>query len=146
MALLNIDNIVNINITVSEETGVNLGFNIGLIVGSSGHIAADTRIKRYTSAADMLTDGFLVTDPEYLAAVMYFAQSPSPKAVYIGTMDGSEGSAETLLGDQLRLVRPVCLRCKRIGDFRDREVGRRPQGMFLLQFLCCGGTAGRIQV
>lgn len=97
MALLNIDGIVNINISVSEETGSDLGFNIGLIVGASGHISAATRIKRYASIAEMQADGFLVTDPEYQAAAMYFAQSPSPNAVYIGTMDGSEGSAETLM-------------------------------------------------
>lgn len=97
MALLNIDNIVNINITVSEESNTNLGYNIGLIVGASSHISAATRIKRYANTAEMLADGFLATDPEYLAAVMYFAQSPSPKAVYIGVMDGDSGSSETLL-------------------------------------------------
>jgi hypothetical protein len=35
----------------------------------------------------MLADGFLVTDAEYIAAQLYFSQSPAPQYVWVGMID-----------------------------------------------------------
>jgi hypothetical protein len=35
----------------------------------------------------MLSDGFVLTDPEYIAASIYFSQSPSPDILWVGRQD-----------------------------------------------------------
>lgn len=62
-------------------------FNLGLIVGSSTIISDTTRVKVYSGTDDMTAQGWLGTEPEYLAAQTYFSQVPRPTNVAIGRWD-----------------------------------------------------------
>ena len=60
------------------------GFNLGLIIGKSEVIPGNERVRIYTSASQMLTDGFVETSPEYKAAQLYFAATTSPRKLAVG--------------------------------------------------------------
>jgi hypothetical protein len=85
-----LSNIVNVTVQVSPLSTANSGFNVGLIVGVSTHISAATRVKEYSSTDDMLSDGWTGTEHEYLAAQVYFSQSPRPNKVVIGRWDNTD--------------------------------------------------------
>lgn len=55
-----------------------------LILGSSEKIDVVQRFLTFTSLAEMVADGFLMTSPEYLAAQSWFSQSPAPTSVLVG--------------------------------------------------------------
>ena len=95
MSKLKIDDIVNVVVSTAAVATPREGFNVGLIIGSSTHITTANRCKVYSSLEGMVDDGFLTTDPEYLAATKYFAQDPAPQKVVIGRRDATEsgGSA-----------------------------------------------------
>ena len=83
---LSVDNIVTVSVTTTSSVVSRAGFGVALILGSNaaGNYDAGEYVRSYTSTADMLTDGFLVTDAEYLAAVAYFSQDNKPTQVKIG--------------------------------------------------------------
>nr|WP_245546452.1 DUF3383 domain-containing protein [Frateuria aurantia] len=58
-------------------------FNSLLIVGASSVISINERLRSYGSLADVASD-FGTSAPEYLAAALYFDQSPRPSELYIG--------------------------------------------------------------
>jgi hypothetical protein len=69
-----LSDIVNVSIAL-ETSRVSLpGFGTPMIVGY--HTRFADRARRYTSLAAMTSDGFLVTDPEYLAARALVSQQP----------------------------------------------------------------------
>jgi len=84
-----LDDIVKVTVQVSPLSAVNSGFNIGLIVGKSTVITPAIRVKLYSGTDDMLSDGWDGTEPEYLAAQLYFSQKPRPSKVVIGRWDGT---------------------------------------------------------
>ena len=89
---------VNVIINLSPIATPRNAFDLGLIVGPTDVITTEDRVQEYTNVDDMLTDGFTATDPEYLAALLYFAQSPQPTKVLIGRQDAdSSGGGESLL-------------------------------------------------
>ena len=100
MARLSIDSVVKVNVGVAPSAVVNEnGNNIGLIIGTTNVITAADRVKTAMNLSEVATLGFAVTDPEYLAAKMYFAQSPAPAKVIIGrrqTGDNAETAAQAL--------------------------------------------------
>lgn len=98
MPNLNLTDIINVIVNLSPVSTIAAGFNIGLIVGKSTVISAATRTKIYASAAEMIEDGFAITDPEYKAAVIYFSQSPKPTKLVVGRWDGTgaETAAEAI--------------------------------------------------
>ena len=77
-----IADVVNISISVSGAGPSAPGFGEPMI--ASYHTRYVDRIREYSSLAGMLSDGFVVTDPAYLAAAAVFAQNPSPPFVKIG--------------------------------------------------------------
>ena len=84
-----IDTVLDINISLQALSGQAKGFGQGLIIGSSNRFSGGALYQAFTSAAAMLLAGswggpFMNTDPEYLAAVKYFSQDPSPTSVLIG--------------------------------------------------------------
>jgi hypothetical protein len=82
--------IVDVSVQVAAVAAAPPTFNQGLIVGSSSHIpsvGANSRVRQYTSLAGMTSDGFAITDPEYLAASAYFAPTPAAQFVWIGRQD-----------------------------------------------------------
>lgn len=96
MATLPVSDIVNISVIVSPTAAIGSNFNLGLIIGTSGVIAATTadRVRVYSGVNAMIADGFTTSSPEYVAAQIYFSQSPQPQQVAIGV----QGGAETALG------------------------------------------------
>lgn len=86
MTTLNLQNIVQVTEYISPLSAARRSFNELLVIGTEGEgiFDAGERVREYTSAADMLTDGFTLTGTEYLAASAYFSQSPAPIKIWIG--------------------------------------------------------------
>lgn len=82
-----LNNIVVVNVTSAPSGATPNGFNLGLIVGSSTIIPTTTRTVFYSNLQAMAQAGFSSSNPEYEAATLYFAQSPTPQGVVIGRQD-----------------------------------------------------------
>lgn len=95
---LPISPIVDVSVSLTASSTVRIGFNIGLIIGSTTIISPATRIKEYTSVNAVLADGFTTASDEYKAALLYFSQSPAPKKLYIGRWDktGAETAVQAV--------------------------------------------------
>lgn len=90
MAYLKVDDIVNIVVSTAAAATPRDGFNVGLIVGKSDVITTADRCKIYSGVDGMLDDGFAEDSPEYKAALLYFAQIPTPSKVVIGVCGDGE--------------------------------------------------------
>lgn len=95
MSKLSLDSIVSVVVSTAAAVTPREGFNIGLIIGQSEHITPAARCKEYRSLDEMIDDGFAITDPEYIAAGLYFGQTPTPEKVIIGRRDATQDSTET---------------------------------------------------
>lgn len=76
-----------VQVTISTtSTGPTLpGFGVPLILGAVQNATYGTdRIRFYTGTAGMTSDGFLTTDPEYLAAAAIFSQKNPPPKIAVG--------------------------------------------------------------
>lgn len=116
---LPLQSIVNVTVLAGPALGVPPTFNQGAIIGPSTIIpsyggAGVPRIRQYASTSAMLTDGWAGTEPEFLAAQLYFAQTPSAQFVWVGRQDltsiktliphaGSAGSGY-VVGDIIGIV------------------------------------------
>jgi len=94
---LDLNAIVSYTVNVSPGFAAVPGFNELLILGPSIKIPVATRVYEFSSLSAMLSYGFLTSDPEYLAAAIYFAQSPAPSKVMIGRRDKTTSPIETVL-------------------------------------------------
>ena len=94
MTTRSLDSIVDIQVLVNPLAAARSSFNQTLIIGDTNVISVSDRLKLYESAAEVLED-FVLTDPEYIAANIYFSQSPAPDKLWIGRQDS--GSGETLV-------------------------------------------------
>jgi hypothetical protein len=83
---LSIGRIITVNISRQASTVARAGFGVGLIMGAAAVslFGATEYVREYASADAMLTDGFIATDPEYLAVLAYFSQSQKPARVLVG--------------------------------------------------------------
>jgi len=89
---LPLQDIIDVSVQVAAQIAGPPTFNQGLIIGPSGVIpttGANSRIQKFSSLAGILTAGFTTSDPEYLHAVEYFSQSPTPQYVWIGAQNPS---------------------------------------------------------
>ncbi|RQN03404.1 DUF3383 family protein [Pantoea ananatis] len=98
---LPVSNVASVDIIMSPRAAAGRNFGSLLILGSATIIPLTERIRLYTSAASIGTD-FGTNSEEYLAAVAFFSQSPTPSQVYVGrwakTLAAAEvGKVETLL-------------------------------------------------
>lgn len=98
---LPVSNVASVDIIMSPRAAAGRNFGSLLILGSATIIPLTERIRLYTSAASIGTD-FGTSSEEYLAAVAYFSQSPTPSQMYVGrwakTLAAAEvGKVETLL-------------------------------------------------
>lgn len=93
---LSLNPIVNVIINLSPLSAIRNGFDLGLIIGPSNVIPSTERIRIYTETDSMLTDGFTLTSPEYLAAQLMFASPLPPTRVAIGRQDTSNGALRTI--------------------------------------------------
>jgi len=102
MTTLNLKQIVDVSVEVSPTAAPRAAFNQLLIIGVKGltigkPIQKSERLRKYSSVSDMLMDGFVVDDPEYIAAAKYMAQSPVPESFWIGVRDNTSSPEETVL-------------------------------------------------
>lgn len=81
--MLSVSNLVNVTINLSTLGAVGRSFTTLMIAGDSNVINGLQRYRTYTSIEDVAAD-FGNTAPEYLAAALYFGQSPQPATLQIG--------------------------------------------------------------
>lgn len=78
-ATLPISNIVDVVVNITPTAPALPQFNQGLITGSSAVIpsvgGSNNRIRQYSTLTQMISDGFTTSDPEYIAAQIYFSQN-----------------------------------------------------------------------
>ncbi len=72
-------------------------FDTLLIVGDSPVIDTYERVREYSSIQGLLED-FTSTDPEYLAADIFFSQSPSPTTLFVGRWASQPTAARLVCG------------------------------------------------
>ncbi len=87
---LTIDDIVKVSVDTAAMAVTGQAFNVGLIIGPTVVTGITDRVTLYSSVSEMLEAGYQTTDPEYAAAALYFAQSPMPGKVAIGTKQANE--------------------------------------------------------
>lgn len=96
MSSLTLKTVVNVQIYLAPLAAPRKAFNLGLIIGSAEVIPTSERVRIYTDTKPMLEDGFLNTDPEYKAAVLYFSQRPQPTRLAVGVKGEEETAVEAL--------------------------------------------------
>jgi hypothetical protein len=96
MTTLPLSPIANVEYTISPTSAPRRGFNLGLITGTSPVISTVTRLKIYTSVADMVADGFNSSMPEYIAAQFYFSSPGKPTQVAIGRQATGETALQAI--------------------------------------------------
>lgn len=79
-----LSDIVNVSVSSATVTPSRPGFGTGLIAATKVPAAFTNRVRKFGSLAEMISFGFLTTDPAYLAATKYFSQNPRPQFVKIG--------------------------------------------------------------
>ena len=80
---LPINRLVNVQVNLAPNGAQTQNISTLLILGSSAIIDTVERLRSYTSITGVAGD-FGSTAPEYLAALLYFEQSPQPVALQIG--------------------------------------------------------------
>jgi Protein of unknown function (DUF3383) len=101
-----------ISIQISPQFPTVPTFNQGLIIGSSPVIPYTTRIEEFGGLSSVLAAGFSTTSPEYIAADLYFSQSPTPQVLWIGLQNSTgintiavgTGGTGYLVGDIVGIV------------------------------------------
>ena len=94
---LDLSSIVSMTVSVSPGAAAAPSYNEMLIIGPSTLIPVATRVYEFASVEEMLTYGFLTTDVEYEAAVLYFGQTPKPASLWVGRVDKTTSPDETFL-------------------------------------------------
>ena len=83
MAGLSVSNVVSVDINMSPLAIPQRNFGALLIAGSSNVIDAVERVREYATLTEVSND-FLTTSPEWLAADLFFSQAPQPSILSIG--------------------------------------------------------------
>lgn len=79
---LSVDRVVKVAVNLQPLAAGRRNFGVLCIAGDSAVIDGLERLRSYTSI-EGVADYFGTTDPEYLAALLYFSQSPKPSILYI---------------------------------------------------------------
>ena len=81
-----------VNVIINRETSSKTIRDLQTIAILSVHANFATEVSvEYTSATDMITDGFLTTDYAYVAAQRVFSQNPQVRSVVVGKITGGVG-------------------------------------------------------
>lgn len=81
-----------VNVIINRETSSKTIRDLQTIAILSVHANfAGELYREYTSATDMITDGFLTTDYAYVAAQRVFSQNPQVRSVVVGKITESVG-------------------------------------------------------
>jgi hypothetical protein len=81
--MLSVSDIVNVTVNLAPLAAQGRSFGTLLIAGDSPVISGLQRVRSYTTFAGVALD-FSSSDPEYLAAEVFFAQAPQPTSLMIG--------------------------------------------------------------
>lgn len=93
---MSLNDVVTLNISRSAPAVSREGFGTQLILGSTITSAwGSDRIRSYTDPADMLTDGFMTSSPEYKRALAAFSQKNKPTQVKVGRRSTPVAQVET---------------------------------------------------
>lgn len=109
--------IVDVSVTIGAVAAAAPTFNRGCIIGPTTvipSVGANSRTRDYPNTAAMTADGFQSTDPEFIAAGLYFGVTPPPQYLTVGRQDltalqtivphsGSSGTGFAV-GDQVGVV------------------------------------------
>lgn len=90
MANLPLQPVVNVNVNVTSGAALRNSFALGLIIGNSTIITTEQRVITCQNMQEVADAGFGTTNPEYQAAMAYFAQTPTPASLCIGVMGAEE--------------------------------------------------------
>lgn len=80
---LSVSDVVNVSVVLSPVAAATRNFGSLLILGSSAVVDTTERLRLYSSLDGVVAD-FGTTAPEYLAAKLYFGQTPQPSVLYVG--------------------------------------------------------------
>lgn len=80
---LPISRVVNVSVSLTPAAASYANINSLLILGDSNVIDTTTRMRSYGTLSGVASD-FGTTAPEYLAAALFFGQTPAPTQLYIG--------------------------------------------------------------
>lgn len=80
---LSVSNVVRVTVNLSPLAAQVRSFGILMIAGDSNVINGVERFRTYNSIEGVAAD-FGTTAPEYLAAVLYFGQTPQPETLMVG--------------------------------------------------------------
>lgn len=94
---MTIDQIIKVDIAISEAMAVDGGYDTILIIGPlpktpGGHMTPD--VAGYTGTQDLKSAGFSTDDPVYISASKVFSQSPKPSMVMVAVQKTTSGSTE----------------------------------------------------
>jgi hypothetical protein len=117
-----LDSIVSVSVTVGPAAATVPNFNVGLIVGVSTIISAADRVKTYASLEEMKDGGWTGAEPEYLAAQVYFAQTPAPGLVAIGRQDATASETPVQAVTACRQANGDWYACFVTGTLTDTEI------------------------
>lgn len=93
MPTLAVSDVVDVQIVMAPKAAATRDFGSLLILGSSNVIDTNERIRQY-STLDAVAADFGTTAPEYLAANLFFNQSPQPAILYVGRWAKTASSAK----------------------------------------------------
>lgn len=85
--------IVNVVVTKSTRTVSLAAFNVPAIFGPSNRFTDIYRL--YNSTAGMIADGFLLSDPEYIAAVALLSQAIKPASFVVSKFTAAVAQSDT---------------------------------------------------
>jgi hypothetical protein len=80
---LSVNDVVSVSVSLAPTAAQQRNFGSLLILGDSPVIDTVSRMRSYTGLAEVAAD-FGGTAPEYLAASLFFGQTPQPQQLYIG--------------------------------------------------------------
>lgn len=94
---MTIDQIIKVDIAISEAMAIDGGYDTILIIGPlpktpGGHMTPD--VAGYTGTQDLKSAGFSTDDPVYISASKVFSQSPNPGMVMVAVQKTTSGSTE----------------------------------------------------
>src|SRR5271157_3878620 len=80
---LPVGRLINVTVDLEPTPAPFANFDTLLVVGDSNVINVSERIRSYNTLASVAGD-FGTSAPEYLAATLFFGQSPQPTTLFIG--------------------------------------------------------------
>ncbi|EMC3961601.1 DUF3383 domain-containing protein [Pseudomonas aeruginosa] len=83
MQTLAVSDVVSVQVVMSPKAAATRDFGALLILGSSPVVDVNERIRQYSSLDGVVAD-FGTGAPEYLAANLYYSQSPQPETLFVG--------------------------------------------------------------